>query len=627
MFNYFLLFLQNKIKDMQDTGKESSSANRPKPKAFYQQKKEETVAAIEQLRTTSRRQSLLRVVFFLASIVSVYVLVKPQPVLSGIVAALFFGLFIYTARRHQRTQRKIKRSEMLNALTANELKALEGDYSKFSNGLSYLDKSHPFAHDLDIFGEGSLFQRMDRSFSDRGSELLAQRLTNPFKESITIRKVQEGVKELAGKPEWMLNYRTTGNLMPADIDESKLIAFFAHTYPQFRKPIIKTLLFLMPVLTLLMLVLTIAGTITFGMFIIYVLMVPIGITAYHFNTISQIHNNLGKQAGKLQQYRKLLEYLEGEGWISDEMNSFHHRTQTGGKEASAIIGSLIAILERFDYRLNLIAGILLNILFLWDIRMVRQLEFWKEKNANHVEDWLRVLNEVEYLISQASFAFNHPDYIFPEIANDDLVEAENAGHPFINPGKRVGNPIEFKHWDEFKVITGGNMAGKSTYLRTVGINLVLAMTGNPVCAKRFRFMPMTIITSIRSDDSLQENESLFYAELKKLRDIIQRLESGEALFLLLDEILKGTNSEDKQKGSLALLRQLLRYKTSGAIATHDLAVGNLEKEFPGSIQNLCFEIEIKDRALRFDYRLREGMAKNLNATFLMKQMGITIDEE
>ncbi len=611
---------------MQDTGKESSSANRDKPKAFYQQKKEESVSVIEQLRRTSRRQSWLRVVFFLAAVVSVYVLVKPQPVLSGIVAILFFGLFIYTARRHQQTQRKIKRYEMLKALTTNELKAIDGDYSNFANGPSYLDKSHPYAHDLDIFGEGSLFQRMDRSFSDQGSELLAQRLTNPFKEFETIRKVQEGVKELTAKPEWMLNYRTTGKLMPADIDENRLIAFFGHTYPQFRKPIIKTLLFLMPVLTFFMLALMITGTITFGMFVIYVLVVPIGITAFHFNTISQIHNNLGKQTGKLQQYKKLLEYLEGEEWTSDEMKSFHHRTKTGGKEASAVISTLIAILERFDYRLNLIAGILLNILFLWDIRMVRHLELWKEQNAAHVEDWLRVLNEVECLVSQASFAFNHPEYIYPDTDKDVLLKAENAGHPFINPGKRVGNPIEFTNWDEFKVITGGNMAGKSTYLRTIGINLLMAMTGNLVCAKSFRFMPMTIITSIRSDDSLQENESLFYAELKKLRDIIQRLEKGEALFLLLDEILKGTNSEDKQKGSLALLRQLLRYKTSGAIATHDLAVGNLEKEFPNSIQNHCFEIEIKDRSLRFDYKLRGGMAKNLNATFLMKQMGITVDD-
>lgn len=611
---------------MQDTGKENSSANSIKPKAFYQRQKEESVSAIEHLSKISRRQSLLRVMFFLAAVVSVYILVKPQPVLSGIAAVLFFGLLIYTARRHQQTQRKIKRYEMLKVLTTNELKALGRDYSNFANGLSYLDKSHPFAHDLDILGEGSLFQRMDRSFSDRGSELLAHRLTNPFKDSETIQKVQDGVRELAGKPEWMLNYRATGKLMPADIDENKLIAFFGHTYPQFRKPIIKTLLYLMPVLTFFMLALTIAGTITFGMFIIYVLMVPIGFIAYHFNTISQIHNNLGKQAGKLQQYRELLEYLEGEEWISDEMRSFHHRTKTGGKEASAVISTLIAILERFDYRLNLIAGILLNILFLWDIRMVRQLEFWKEKNAPHVEGWLRVLNEVECLISQASFAFHHPDYIYPDTDDDVLFEAENAGHPFIMSEKRVGNPIDFHNWDEFKVITGGNMAGKSTYLRTIGINLVMAMTGNPVCAKSFRFMPMTIITSIRSDDSLQENESLFYAELKKLRDIIQRLEKGEALFLLLDEILKGTNSEDKQKGSLALLRQLLRYKTSGAIATHDLAVGNLEKEFPDSIQNLCFEIEIKDRSLRFDYKLRKGMAKNLNATFLMKQMGITVDD-
>ncbi|MDZ7776057.1 MAG: hypothetical protein U5L09_10915 [Bacteroidales bacterium] len=173
-------------------------------------------------------------------------------------------------------------------------------------------------------------------------------------------------------------------------------------------------------------------------------------------------------------------------------------------------------------------------------------------------------------------------------------------------------------------MTGGNMAGKSTYLRTVGINLVLAMSGNVVCAQKFRFSPVTLITSIRTDDSLQENESFFYAELKKLQDIILRLERGEKLFLLLDEILKGTNSRDKLHGSRALLQQLLTYYASGAVATHDIALGDLEKDFPENITNHCFEIAINDNALQFDYKLRRGKAENMNAVFLMKQMGITV---
>lgn len=600
--------------------------NMKQPSEFYTAKQEEADQYLERLNRIAKRQSWLRVLFFLLAVVSLYLLVKPQPVAAGVLTASFFGLLIYVARRHQKTQSKIKRARVLKSLTEQELKALEGNFRDFANGLSYLDKNHSYAFDLDVFGEGSLFQRINRTFSENGSAMLASRLTAPFKNAATIKRIQQGVKELSFKPQWMLNFRTTGEMIPADTNKQSLIAFFKTSYPQFRNSAIKSLLAVIPALTFLMLGLTIVGMVSFSLFVLYILLFPLGITAMYFNTITLIHNKLGKQARKLQHYRRLLEYLEAEEWTSEQMQQFHDETKSGGKEASATIQQLRHILEQFDYRLNLIAAIILNVLFLWDIRMVRKLEFWKENNASQVEKCLRVINEVEVIVSQATFSYNHPGYAFPEPTEDVLIQANNAGHPFIDPQKRVDNPVDFTGWDEFKVITGGNMAGKSTYLRTIGINLILAMTGNPVCAETFRFSPITLITSIRSDDSLQENESLFYAELKKLRDIIQRLERGEKLFLLLDEILKGTNSEDKRKGSLALLRQLLQYKTSGAIATHDLAVGGLKQEFPGSIQNYCFEIEIDDQSLHFDYKLRKGMAKNLNATFLMKRMGITVED-
>lgn len=597
------------------------------PVEFYTEKKKETNKYIERLRKIARRQSLIRVVFFLLAISALYALVKPLPVVAGSLTVLFFALLIITAMRHQNTQRRIKRSKVLQSLINKELKALEGSFSGFSNGITHLDKTHPYANDLDIFGEGSLFQRMNRTFSEQGSKQLAHRLTNPKGDSDTIEKIQQGVQELSGKPQWMLNFRTTGEMMPGDIDERNLLAFFGESYKQYRKKTLSYILYLVPFLTLVMLGLTIAGTMSFSLFILYLLIVPGGISLKYINTNNHIHNKLGRQAKRLQLYSHLLGYLEKEDWNSREMRDLHQKSQTHGKEASAVIQQLTTILDRFDYRLHMIAGVLLNIFLLWDIRMVRSLEFWKEAHAPHVETWLSVLNEIEVLVSQAVFSHNHPEYIFPEPADDVLLQAVNAGHPFIPGKKRVGNPIDFTGWDEFMIITGGNMAGKSTYLRTVGINLVLAMTGSPVCADKFRFKPMTLITSIRSDDSLQENESLFYAELKKLRDIIQKLENGEKLFLLLDEILKGTNSADKQKGSLALLRQLLRYKTSGAIATHDLAVGNLADDFPDAIQNHCFEIEIQGENLHFDYKLRKGIARNLNASFLMRRMGITLEEE
>ena len=187
----------------------------------------------------------------------------------------------------------------------------------------------------------------------------------------------------------------------------------------------------------------------------------------------------------------------------------------------------------------------------------------------------------------------------------------------------VSNDVTIENHPFFLVVTGANMAGKSTYLRTVGINLMLACAGAPACASSLRFYPYKLVTNLRTSDSLTDNESYFFAELKRLKMIIDRLQSGEPLFIILDEILKGTNSEDKQKGSIALMKQLVSLRANGIIATHDLLLGDLEKEFPDAIKNYRFEADIKDDHLSFTYKIREGVAQNMNASFLMKKMGIT----
>jgi DNA mismatch repair ATPase MutS len=234
------------------------------------------------------------------------------------------------------------------------------------------------------------------------------------------------------------------------------------------------------------------------------------------------------------------------------------------------------------------------------------------------------LAEADALCSLANFHFNHPESVFPSIAEDGiLLRARGMGHPLIPTRTRVDNPADITGWRHFTIITGANMAGKSTYLRTVGVNLVLAMAGSAVIAVEMTFCPAQLITSIRTRDSLQKNESYFYAELKRLKQIIDRLSQGQKLIILLDEILKGTNSRDKQSGSRALLEKLLHHDASGIIATHDLALGEMEKDHPGNIINKSFEVVIENDLLVFDYKLKEGIARQMNATFLMKKMGIT----
>ncbi|MCF8366649.1 MAG: hypothetical protein K9H16_12750 [Bacteroidales bacterium] len=262
---------------------------------------------------------------------------------------------------------------------------------------------------------------------------------------------------------------------------------------------------------------------------------------------------------------------------------------------------------------------------LWDILQARRLENWRNTHRDDVEEWFEILAYFDSLSSLACFWYNHPGFVLPEPQEKQfLLEAKDCGHPLLKAATRVDNPVSFAGWRNFIIVTGANMAGKSTYLRSVAINFILAMTGAPVCATQFAFSPAGIFTSIRTRDNLLESESYFFAELKRLKAIIDKLESGEKLFIILDEILKGTNSKDKQEGSKALLKQLIRFDSAGLIATHDLTLGALIDEYPANIRNKRFEVEIKNDELDFDYKLKDGISQNLNATFLMKKMGITI---
>ena len=275
----------------------------------------------------------------------------------------------------------------------------------------------------------------------------------------------------------------------------------------------------------------------------------------------------------------------------------------------------------------LFRSVILNLLYMRDTRQAINLERWKEMYSGKIKSWFDVLGEFDMFNSFGTFAFNHPGYIYPDITDSYFeMQGKALGHPLIHRDKCVCNNIDIPESKYFLIITGANMAGKSTYLRTVGVNFLFACVGLPVYAESLTVYPAHLVTSLRTADSLISNESYFFAELKRLKMIIDRLGTGEKLFIILDEILKGTNSVDKQKGSIALIKQLVEKETCGIIATHDLLLGSLSETFPKNVQNKRFEADIKNDELTFTYQIRDGIAQNMNATFLMKKMGIFGDE-
>ncbi len=275
----------------------------------------------------------------------------------------------------------------------------------------------------------------------------------------------------------------------------------------------------------------------------------------------------------------------------------------------------------------MVVKVVLNIFFIWDIRQVIAIEKWKKSNHQNLETAFDIIAEFEALISLASIHINNPEWCFPKIAegsNYTLI-ANDLAHPLISNKKRIENDYELNNKLNIDIITGSNMAGKSTFLRTIGINTVLALCGGPVCASEMQVSVMKIITYMRIKDSLNESTSTFKAELDRLQMLLAAVEGEQKVFFLIDEMLRGTNSVDKYLGSKAVIERLIKKKAVGMVATHDLQIAQLEVGHPDYVRNFYFDIQVKDAEMLFDYKIKHGECKTFNASLLLKQIGIDVD--
>lgn len=594
-------------------------------KEFYLSQLEKYNASLENTVKSIRRTSILRIVVFLATVTGIFISTAFNWILLLLITLVGFSFFIFLVIRHSRLYKERIWLENLVAINRSELEELAGNTSSRPEGMAWFDADHPYTSDLDIFGKRSLFQLLDRSATFTGQEKLAASLRQPILDTTLVKQRQTAIRELSNKPEFRQAFQASGSIQFEKQDAfNELKKWVQSEIPSFNNFFNRLMDTINPILGLSVVALIALNLLSVNTFLIF-LFLPFGMIMPKMKSISKIHYQLSKKAELLRKYASLLTLIENESFDADMLKEAKRSLITGDKAASKAIQHLSSIATSFDYRLNMLMGILLNIFLLWDIRQVIRLEKWRTENQQNFDEWFDMLSKIDELSSFAAFAFNHPQSVFPELKdNSFLLKAKNAKHPFIPQSKSIGNDAEFTGWQQFHIITGANMAGKSTYLRTIGINLVLGMTGAPVLAEKFEFTPVMIYTGIKTSDSLQEGESYFFAELKRLEKIIQLLQNGDNLFIILDEILRGTNSTDKQAGSKALISQLLNFNASGMIATHDLTLGELAETFPGKVINQRFEVEIEDNELKFDYKLKEGISKNLNATFLMKKMGITI---
>ncbi len=599
------------------------------PESVYKERIREFTSGIGHLRKPLRWIPWLRLLCFILTGFSIFYAFKFPGALFIVASSLSFAGFLLAGWYDSRLKKGMLRLENLIRINRQEVASMDGDFSEFDPGDAFVNHDHPYTHDLDLFGAGSLFQYVNRTSTIFGRERLADYFNNAFQYSDQVLARQQAIRELSGNIEFRQHLQLIfigQDTSPGDRDalngwlEGK-------DGMKWLRPV-KIISFFLPVITISTIVLSAAGLLPYQLPLMMVMLQLFLVFAYGRKTMltSQAVTSL---VGILRKYAMALSLAEEVPFTSDFNRELQNNLRSGSRETPGrVIKQISGLLNMLDSNLNILVSVMMNGLFMFNIHILIAVERWRLRYRSQVPVWFEVLTELDALSSLGTYAFNNPDYSYPEPVTDNFqFRAEKMGHPLIIGDTCVTNDIEINGWNQFCIITGANMSGKSTFLRTVGINLLLAMTGAPVFARRLTFYPIEIHSSIRTNDSLAKRESYFYAELRRLKEIIDGLESGRQKLILLDEILKGTNSSDKQTGSIALIKQLMKYKLAGLFATHDLALGNLVSHYPENIRNLCFEIHLSGDRMEIDYKLSPGVCKNLNASFLMKSMGIILDED
>ena len=570
---------------------------------------------LKAIKTQLFWSSMLRLAVFLSIGFSVYVFWSFKRIVIGAVI-LGIVLFLILVTRHAKIQYKKAKLKALLEVNEIELKVLKREFSELPTGDSYKNPEHEFSQDIDIFGAHSFFQYLNRTALKEGQENLAAKLTSNSIDNIEIK--QEAIRELAQKVQLRQNFTADAKLVDTETKASSIVKWITN-YKTF---VPQWMSWFPKVFSLLSLGVIAAYFFSFitGAQLLLWFLIGLGITGAFLKRINELSSHVSQAQSTFQPYFKLLKLIEDAEFNSELLSSFQSKIHSEAAKASQILKVLSKHIDGLDQRNNILLGIVLNGFMLRDLTQSLKIEKWIDSHAHQVKNWFDVIAEIDAYNSLANFSFNHPNYVFPELKeNGSFTKTKGAVHPLINPKDAVRNDFEIKD-NQFFIITGANMAGKSTFLRTVSIQIVMSNVGLPVCATSCEYVPTKLITSMRTVDSLVDEASYFFAELTRLKYIVDEIQT-DTYFIVLDEILKGTNSTDKAIGSRKFVERLVKTNAIGIIATHDLSLCEIADKLP-QVQNYYFDAEIIDDELNFDYTLKHGICQNMNASFLLKKMDI-----
>lgn len=582
---------------------------------FYTQKVKGFDKDIDELNQKLFSFSALRLIIFLGTVVAVYFASVNAKYVIGVLC-VGIPLFLFLVSKYANLKQEKAKIEELRNLNSLELQVLKRDYSKLSTGKKFAEDTHYFSQDIDLFGEGSFYQVSNRTKLVEGSQLLA----DIYKEnSISdIKSKQDAISEMDEKVDWRQEFSALAALTKTETS-THIIAKWLKNYQPFVPKAMSYIPMVFSVISIGIFIAYFLDQIPESFLIIWLVlgMIIVGVFTKKVTSLGQ---SATKMKSTFDQYNQLLEMIEATDFTSVLLKKQQENILSKGEKNSKVLKKFASLLSNLDRNNNLLYLIFANGFFLRSLTDCLAIEKWISNYGSDVETWFDTIAFFDAYSSLGNFAFNHPSFTYPEITNDDVVlKVKGAGHPLLDPAKSVLNDITIEG-GQFFIITGANMAGKSTFLRTVSLQIMMANVGLPVCAESVTYSPIKLITSMRTTDSLTDDESYFFSELKRLRYIVDEIQT-DRYFIVLDEILKGTNSTDKALGSRKFVERLVKSKSTGIIATHDLSLCEVANEY-AAVKNHYFDAEIIDDELHFDYTFKDGICQNMNASFLLKKMGI-----
>lgn len=572
----------------------------------------------EELTKKINTIATIRLINFLLIIFIAYRYLKISSNLNLILLFLAIGFLVFLVLHHNKIKKGLNYYKGLILINNHYLDRINGQWINFTDfGEEFIDKTHAYSNDLDIVGKSSLFQKINLAHNFIGRKLLSLDLLYSNYSEKEILERQNSILELAGKLDFVQNLEYASMKTKVQ-NPGDLIAYFQDSKASIYNNITKIILQFLPYITLGVSAI-ILGLQIKPLFIVIFLLFTLQITFWllGLKKNDSALSEVGLYKNNLEVYVQLLEVIEAEDFQSQLLKEIKEKLHEDGGAITAI-KKLDIISERINIKHSGIIYLILNIIFLWDYRSVFALESWKDKYGSKVEKWINSIGKIQSLTSLSSLMQIEENLSMPIIIQEKNILANNCGHPLIQIEERVNNNINIM--DNILVITGSNMSGKTTFLRTIGINSVLLNAGTVTISESFKSPIMKIYTSMRVTDDLKNKISTFYAELLRIKEILDYGKTHPNTLFLIDEIFKGTNSKDRILGAKNVLLNLNQLGLVGAITTHDFEL--CELDIHPRILNYHFAEDYVEGKISFDYKIKKGRSTSTNARYLMELVGI-----